>query len=110
MKIAIELSEELYRYIIGETYDEHLDRRFDFMIRHAVKNGEVLNDESSSMSGSRTNADCIRQIADDEELLSAIGTGCFRCAYNDDECDSGYGKGCVAGNLEWLRQEVPNNE
>lgn len=53
-----------------------------------------------------TNGDRIRQMTDDEELLSAIGTGCYRCVYNNGECDSEYGKGCVAGNLEWLRKEV----
>lgn len=53
-----------------------------------------------------TNADRIRQMTDDEELLSAIGTGCYRCVYNNGECDSGYGEGCISGNLEWLKQEV----
>lgn len=53
-----------------------------------------------------TNGDRIRQMTDDEELLSAIGTGCHRCTYNNGECDSGYGKGCIAGNLKWLKQEV----
>ena len=54
----------------------------------------------------KTNADRIRQMTDEEELLSAIGTGCYRCAYNNGECDSGYGEGCIAGNLEWLRKEA----
>ena len=53
-----------------------------------------------------TNADRIRQMTDDEELLSAIGTGCYRCAYSNGECNSGYGDGCIAGNLEWLKQEA----
>lgn len=53
-----------------------------------------------------TNADRIRQMTDDEELLSAIGTGCYRCVYNNGECDSGYGEGCIAGNFAWLKQEV----
>ena len=53
-----------------------------------------------------TNADRIRQTTDDEELLSKIGTGCYRCAYSNGECDSGYGDGCIAGNLEWLKQEA----
>lgn len=53
-----------------------------------------------------TNADRIRQMTDDEELLSAIGTGCYRCVYNNGECDSGYGEGCISGNLEWLRKEA----
>lgn len=53
-----------------------------------------------------TNADRIRQMTDDEELLRAIGTGCYRCAYNNGECDRGYGGGCITGNLEWLKQEV----
>ena len=54
----------------------------------------------------KSNGDRIRQMTDDEELLSAIGTGCYRCAYDNGECDSGYGEGCIAGNLEWLKQEV----
>lgn len=53
-----------------------------------------------------TNGDRIRQMTDDEELLSAIGTGCYRCSYSNGECDSGYGEGCIAGNLAWLKQEV----
>lgn len=53
-----------------------------------------------------TNADLIRQMTDDEELLSAIGTGCYRCAYSNGECDSGQGEGCIAGCLAWLKQEV----
>lgn len=57
----------------------------------------------------KSNGDRIRQMTDDEELLSAIGTGCYRCVYNNGECDSGYGKGCVAGNLEWLRKEANEN-
>ena len=54
----------------------------------------------------KTNGDRIRQMTDDEELLSTIGTECYRCAYRNGECDSGYGEGCIAGNLEWLKQEV----
>ena len=53
-----------------------------------------------------SNADRIRQMTDDEELLSAIGTGCYRCTYSNGECDSGQGEGCIAGNLAWLKQEV----
>lgn len=53
-----------------------------------------------------TNADRIRQMIDDKELLSAIGTSCYRCIYSNGQCDSGYGKGCCIGNLEWLKQEV----
>lgn len=53
-----------------------------------------------------TNGDKIRAMTDDEELLSAIGTGCYRCAYRNGECDSGYGEGCIAGNLKWLKKEV----
>ena len=56
-----------------------------------------------------TNADKIRQMTDDEELLNQIGTSCFRCAYNNGECDSGYGEGCIAGNLEWLKQEAKDD-
>ena len=56
-----------------------------------------------------TNADRIRQMTDDEELLSAIGTGCYRCAYSNGECDSGQGEGCIAGNLAWLKQEAKDD-
>jgi hypothetical protein len=54
----------------------------------------------------KTNGDCIRNMTDDEELLIAIGIGCYRCAYINGECDRGYGKRCIDGNLEWLKQEV----
>jgi hypothetical protein len=54
----------------------------------------------------QTNADRIRQMTDEEELLSAIGTSCYRCIYSNGQCDSGYGEGCIAGNLEWLRKEA----
>ena len=57
----------------------------------------------------KSNGDRIRQMTDDEELLSAIGTGCYRCVYNNGECDSGYGEGCISGNLEWLRKEANEN-
>ena len=52
-----------------------------------------------------TNADRIRQMTDDEELLSAIGTACFRCIYSDYECSTGQGEGCTVGNMEWLKQD-----
>ena len=56
-----------------------------------------------------TNGDRIRAMSD-EELLTAIGTGCYRCAYRNGECDSGYGEGCIAGNLEWLKKDVSEND
>lgn len=58
----------------------------------------------------KNNADRIRQMTDDEELLSAIGTNCYRCIYNNGECGSRYGEGCLAGNLAWLKQEVNKDE
>lgn len=57
-----------------------------------------------------TNADKLRSMTDDEELLSAIGTACFRCIYNDKECAAGQGEGCTAGNMKWLKQEVQDND
>lgn len=57
-----------------------------------------------------TNGDRIRQMTDDEELLGAIGTGCYRCIYNNGECDCGYGEGCYVGNLEFLRKEVEEDD
>lgn len=41
-QVVIDLSEELYNYMQTEEYDEHLDRRFDYQIRFAVKNGTPL--------------------------------------------------------------------
>ena len=58
----------------------------------------------------KSNGDRIRQMTEDEELLSAIGTGCYRCAYSNGECDNGYGEGCITGNLKWLKQEVNTND
>ena len=60
-------------------------------------------------AGTVTNGDRIRQMTDDEELLSAIGTGCYRCIYSNGECDSGQGEGCITGNLAWLNQEANEN-
>lgn len=42
MQIVINISDELYNYMQTEGYDEHLDRRFDYQIRFAVKNGAPL--------------------------------------------------------------------
>ena len=39
MKLVIDLPEELYNYIKSGNYDEHLDRRFDYKVRFAVKEG-----------------------------------------------------------------------
>ena len=45
MEIVIDIDEELYNYIQTEGYDEHLDKRFDYQIRFAVKNGTPLPKE-----------------------------------------------------------------
>ena len=42
MQIVIDLSDELYNYINSESYDEHLDKRFDFQIWDIVKKGTPL--------------------------------------------------------------------
>ena len=42
MKIVIDIDEELYNYIHSKSYDEHLDSRFDYQIRFAVKDGTLL--------------------------------------------------------------------
>ena len=41
-KIVIDVDEDIYNYIQTEGYDEHLDKRFDYQIRFAVKNGTPL--------------------------------------------------------------------
>ena len=42
MQIVIDIPYELYNYINSESYDEHLDKRFDFQIRHSVQKGIPL--------------------------------------------------------------------
>ena len=42
MQIVIDIDEKLYNYIQTEEYDEHLDKRFDYQIRFAVKDGTPL--------------------------------------------------------------------
>ena len=42
MKVVIDLPEKLYNYIKSDNYDEHLDRRFDYKVRFAVKEGIPL--------------------------------------------------------------------
>lgn len=45
MKMVIDIPKELYDYIQGEQYDEHLDKRFDYMIRQSVRTGTPLTKE-----------------------------------------------------------------
>lgn len=42
IELIIKIDEELYNYIQTEEYDEHLDKRFDYQIRFAVKDGTPL--------------------------------------------------------------------
>ncbi len=42
MQIVMEIDEKLYNYMQTEKYDEHLDKRFDYQIRFAVKDGVPL--------------------------------------------------------------------
>lgn len=42
MQIIIKIDEELYNYMQTEKYDKHLDKRFDYQVRFAVRNGTPL--------------------------------------------------------------------
>lgn len=42
MKLVIDIPEELYTYMQSESYNTHLDRRFDYRIRFAVRDGILL--------------------------------------------------------------------
>lgn len=42
IELVIKIPEELYNYMQTEQYDEHLDKRFDYQIRFAVKDGISL--------------------------------------------------------------------
>ena len=44
MQVVIEIPEELYNYIKSGLYDEHLDRRFDYKVRFAVRDGVSLQE------------------------------------------------------------------
>lgn len=56
----------------------------------------------------KTNADRIRSMVDDEDLLYAVGTNCNRCAYAGGRNGEACGEHCWEGNMEWLRSEVRN--
>lgn len=43
MEIVIDIPEELYNYMQTEEYNEQLDKRFDYKIRFAVKEGTPLD-------------------------------------------------------------------
>lgn len=42
IELVIKIDEELYNYMQTNEYDKHLDKRFDYQIRFAVKNGTPL--------------------------------------------------------------------
>ena len=42
IELVIKIDEELYNYMQTEKFDEHLDKRFDYQVRFAVKNGTPL--------------------------------------------------------------------
>lgn len=86
--------------------ERHTHKEYIDALKHAITALAIYREREEAAKKSKTNGDRIRQMTDDEKLLSAIGTGCYRCAYRNGECDSGYGEGCIAGNLEWLRNEA----
>ncbi len=43
MQVVIDIDEKLYDYMRQEEYDKQLDKRFDYQIRFAVKNGTPLS-------------------------------------------------------------------
>lgn len=45
IELVIKIDEELYNYMQTDEYDKHLDKRFDYQIRLAVKNGTPLEEE-----------------------------------------------------------------
>lgn len=42
MQLVIDIDEKLYNYMQTDEYNEHLDKRFDYQIRFAVKDGTPL--------------------------------------------------------------------
>lgn len=90
-------------YLLYMKHDVLANSPYDVALDTAI---EALKETAKKP---KTNGDKIRAMTDEEELLSVIGTGCYRCAYRNGECDSGYGEGCIAGNLKWLKQEGSEN-
>lgn len=56
-----------------------------------------------------TNADKIRQMTD-EELASILCGQCTCCAYQITDCTEKQYVGCEDGVLEWLKQEVLDDD
>ena len=88
-------------YLLYMKHDVQAGSPVDVAIDTAI---EALK---ATVKQTKTNADRIRQMTDDEELLSAIGMSCYRCVYNNSgKCSCECNNGCYAGNLEWLRKEA----
>jgi hypothetical protein len=86
------------------SYKDYVDA-----MKHAITALAIYR-EHEEVKHPKTNADRIRQMMDDEELLNAIGTSCFRCVYSDYDCSAGQGLGCTVGNMKWLKQEVKDDD
>jgi len=59
--------------------------------------------------GYYSRTDLIRAMTD-EELVDAIGLSCQRCAYYYSRKDYDKKNLCREGNLEWLKQEVSEDD
>ena len=75
MKLVINIPEELYNYVQSESYDEHLDRRFDYRIRFAVRDATPLSDNA-------TNGDIIQTIYPHYTFEIESFEGFVRCSYD----------------------------
>lgn len=72
MKLVIDIPEELYTYIQSESYDEHLDRRFDYRIRFAVRDATPLPKGHGRLIDANTlenEFDMLEKVTNEESLV-----------------------------------------
>ena len=85
MKMVIDMPKELYDYLKAGEYDEHLDKRLDYVLRFAVKDGiplpehygrlgdlDALEDEFSMLE-KVTNADTDADRRIHEQVMDCWG-------------------------------------
>lgn len=100
MKLQIEIPDEIYEYTQNEKYDEHLERRFDFQTRYAVKNGKPLTDSLDLPDA--TNGDVIKFLFPNIDS-SISGDGDVVDVYN-------LGIYCQTFDIEWWNAPYKESE
>lgn len=74
MQIVIDIDEKLYNYIQTDEYNEHLDKRFDYQIRFAVKDSIPLPKEHGRLG----DLDAL-----EKEMINGIKAGNYEDGYDN---------------------------